>query len=433
MSVTPPADSQASRATLDTSPEHIAAQMAELGRGVVDFHTRADLEARLKEGRPLKVKAGFDPTRPDLHLGHTVLMQKMRQFQEFGHEVIFLVGDFTAMVGDPTGKNESRPRLTREEVRAAAETYAVQAFKVLDPKRTTIRYNSEWLDGMKPSDLVELAAKYTVARMLERDDFKKRFEGHVPIHVHEFMYPLLQGYDSVALEADVELGGTDQLFNLLVGRDLMPRYEGRKLKGQVVMTTPLLEGTDSRVVDGKIVGMKMSKSSGNYIAVTDTPFDMLQKIMLIDDQVIWRYLELLSAMKTDEIAAWKSAVQAGEKNILAVKEQFAQEIVTRFHSKDDAEDALRRRRDVSAGGLPGDIEEITVQADGGEIWIGKALALAKLVGSSSEGARMIKGGAVYVDQRKLEAADEKLKLTPGRYLVRVGSKNRKFAFLVVQG
>ncbi|MFO0617357.1 MAG: tyrosine--tRNA ligase [Polyangiaceae bacterium] len=419
-----------SASPMDTSAEGIAAQLAELGRGVVDFHTRADLEARLKEGRPLKIKAGFDPTRPDLHLGHTVLMQKMRQFQEFGHEVIFLVGDFTAMVGDPTGKNESRPRLTREEVRAAAETYATQAFKVLDPKRTTIRYNSEWLEGMKPSDVIELAAKYTVARMLERDDFKKRFQGQVPIHIHEFMYPLLQGYDSVALDADVELGGTDQLFNLLVGRDLMPRY-GKK--GQLVMTTPLLEGTDSRVEDGKIVGMKMSKSSGNYIAVTDTPFDMLQKIMLIDDQVIWRYLELLSSMKTDEIAAWKSAVLAGEKNIVAVKEQFAQEIVTRFHSAEDAEDALKRRRDVSAGGLPGDIEEIAIDADGGEIWIGKALAVAKLVASSSEGARMIKGGAVYLDQKKLEASDEKLKLTPGRYLVRVGSKNRKFAFLVVRG
>jgi tyrosyl-tRNA synthetase len=408
-------------------------QLAELGRGIVDFHTRADLEARLKEGRPLKVKAGFDPTRPDLHLGHTVLMQKMRQFQDLGHEVIFLVGDFTAMVGDPTGKNESRPRLTREEVRAAAETYTTQAFKVLDPVRTTVRYNSEWLDALKPSEMVELAAKYTVARMLERDDFKKRFTGNVPIHVHEFMYPLLQAYDSVALEADVELGGTDQLFNLLVGRDIMPRYEGRKLKGQIVMTTPLLEGTDSRVENGKIVGMKMSKSSGNYIAVTDTPFDMLQKIMLIDDQVVWRYLELLSSMRSDEIAAWKTAVHAGQKDILSVKETFATEFVTRFHSAEDAHEALERRRNVSKGGLPGDIEEIAVPAEGGEIWIGKALALAKLVASSSEGARMIKGGAVYVDQKKLEASDEKLRLRPGRYLVRVGSKNRKFAWLLVQG
>jgi len=384
----------------------------------------------LKEGRPLRIKAGFDPTRPDLHLGHTVLMQKMRQFQDFGHEVTFLVGDFTAMVGDPTGKNESRPRLTREEVRAAAETYTAQAFKVLDKDKTRVRYNSEWLDALRPSEMIELTAKYTVARMMERDDFSKRFAERRAIHVHEFLYPLLQAYDSVAMETDVELGGTDQLFNLLVGRDLMPRYGKR---AQLVMTMPLLEGTDARVENGHVVGMKMSKSSGNYIGVNDPPFEMLQKLMLVDDQVIWRYLELLSAMKTEEIATWRADVGAGKVNILWVKQKFAEEIVTRFHSREAAAEALLRRHEVSKGGVPEDTIEIAVDAEGGEIWIAKALAVSKLVPSSSEGARMIKGGAVHLDGEKLDAKDEKRKLVPGRYLVRVGSKNRKLAYLVVRG
>ncbi len=404
-------------------------QLHELCRGIVDLHVRADLEERLKEGRPLRVKAGFDPTRPDLHLGHTVLMQKMRQFQDFGHEVTFLIGEFTAMVGDPTGKNESRPRLTRADVRAAAETYAAQAFKVLDKERTVIRYNSEWLDALRPGDLIELAAKYTVARMLERDDFSRRYKAGVAIHVHEFMYPLLQAYDSVAMDTDIELGGTDQLFNLLVGRDLMPRY-GKK--AQIVLTVPLLEGTDARVENGKLVGAKMSKSAGNYIAVNDPPFEMLQKIMLVDDQVIWRYIELLSSLRTDEIAALRADVLGGKADIIAVKERFATEIVTRFHAGDVAAQALARRREVSKGGIPDDVEDIVIAADGGEIWIVRALATAKLVASSSEGTRMIKQGAVHLDGRKLDAIDVKLTLVPGNYLVRIGSRNRKFARLVVR-
>ncbi len=415
---------------VDASPLGVEKALSELCRGIVDLHTRADLEARLKEGRPLRIKAGFDPTRPDLHLGHTVLMQKMRQFQDFGHEVTFLVGDFTAMVGDPTGKNEARPRLTRDEVRTAAETYTAQAFKVLDKDKTIVRYNAEWLDALRPSEMIELAAKYTVARMLERDDFSKRFRAERPIHVHEFMYPLLQAYDSVAMETDVELGGTDQLFNLLVGRDLMPRYGKR---AQLVMTVPILEGTDARVENGKVVGMKMSKSSGNYIGVNDSAFDMLQKIMLVDDQVIWRYLELLSSMKTEEIAAWRADVGTGRVNVLWVKERFAEEIVTRFHSATAATEAIARRHEVSKGGIPDDVEEIAVDAEGGTIWIAKALAAAKLVPSTSEGARMVKGGAVHIDGEKLEAKDERRMLGPGRYLVRVGSKNRKLAYLVVRG
>jgi tyrosyl-tRNA synthetase len=403
-------------------------QIELLCRGVVDLHVRSELEERLRSGRPLRVKAGFDPTRPDLHLGHTVLMQKMRQFQDLGHEVIFLVGDFTAMVGDPTGRNELRPSLTREAVMEAAQTYQEQAFKILDRERTRVRYNSEWLDKMGPWEMIELTAKYTVSRMLERDDFTKRFKGGVPIFVHEFLYPLLQAYDSVALECDIELGGTDQLFNLLVGRDLMPRY-GKP--GQMVMTTPILEGTDARVVDGKITGKKMSKSADNYVGISEPPFEMLQKLMLVDDQVIWRYMDLLSARSNEEIAALKADTDAGRTNIVKIKELFAIEVVTRFHSAEAASAALERRHNVAAGGLPDNIEEIEVVAESGSIRLGKALALAKLVKSGSEGDNFVKGGAVHVDDEVVK--NEKTMLEKGkRYLVRVGSKNRRFAYLVIR-
>jgi tyrosyl-tRNA synthetase len=403
-------------------------QLEILCRGVVDLHVRAELEERLRSGRPLRVKAGFDPTRPDLHLGHTVLMQKMRQFQDLGHQVIFLVGDFTAMVGDPTGRNELRPSLTREAVLEAAKTYQEQAFKILDRDKTEVRYNSEWLDKMGPWEMIELTAKYTVSRMLERDDFTKRFKAGVPIFVHEFLYPLLQAYDSVALECDIELGGTDQLFNLLVGRDLMPRY-GKP--GQLVMTTPILEGTDARLVDGKIVGKKMSKSADNYVGISEPPFEMLQKLMLVDDAVIWRYFDLLSARSNEEIAALKADVTEGRSNIIKVKELFAVEIVTRFHSAADAEAALSRRHSVAAGGLPDKIDEIDVACESDAMLIGKALALAGLAPSASEGGRLVKNGAVHLDGEVTK--DDKLKLAKGkRYLVRVGSKNRRFAYLNVR-
>ncbi|WP_437571335.1 tyrosine--tRNA ligase [Sorangium sp. So ce542] len=402
-------------------------QLEILCKGAVDLHVRAELEERLREGKPLRVKAGFDPTRPDLHLGHTVVMQKMREFQDFGHTVIFVVGDFTAMVGDPTGKNELRPRLSREEVVAAAETYQAQAFKVLDRNKTEVRYNSEWLNKLDPAQMIELCAKYTVARMLERDDFKKRYEEARPIYVHEFMYPLLQAYDSVELEADIELGGTDQLFNLLVARDLMPRYGKR---AQMVMTMPLLEGTNARIEDGKVVGPKMSKSADNYVGITEPPFDMLQKLMLVDDGVIWRYMELLSSRPPEEVARLREAVLRGEESVIAVKELFAQEIVTRFHSADDARAALERRRSVAAGGLPEVIEELHVASDRDTIPIGKALALAGLAKSTSEALRLVKGGAVHLDGEVIK--DDQLKLERGkRFLVRVGSKNRRFAYLVV--
>ncbi|AUX39402.1 tyrosyl-tRNA synthetase [Sorangium cellulosum] len=402
-------------------------QLEILCKGVVDLHVRAELEERLREGKPLRVKAGFDPTRPDLHLGHTVVMQKMREFQDFGHSVVFVVGDFTAMVGDPTGKNELRPRLSREEVVAAAETYQAQAFKVLDRDRTEVRYNSEWLNRLDPSQMIELCAKYTVARMLERDDFAKRYAEARPIYVHEFMYPLLQAYDSVVLEADIELGGTDQLFNLLVARDLMPRYGKR---AQMVMTMPLLEGTNARVENGKVVGAKMSKSADNYVGITEPPFDMLQKLMLVDDGVIWRYMELLSSRPPEEVARLREAVARGEQGVIEVKELFAQEIVTRFHSAEDARAALERRRSVAAGGLPEVIEEIQVASDRDSIPVGKALALAGLAKSTSEAIRLVKGGAVHLDGEVVK--DEQAKLERGkRYLVRVGSKNRRFAYLVV--
>ena len=402
-------------------------QLEILCRGVVDLHVRAELEERLRTGRPLRVKAGFDPTRPDLHLGHTVLMQKMRQFQDLGHQVIFLVGDFTAMVGDPTGRNDQRPRLTREEVLAAAETYQTQAFKVLDKARTEVRYNSEWLGKLDPAQMIELCAKYTVARMLERDDFSKRYAEQRPIFVHEFLYPLLQAYDSVALEADIELGGTDQLFNLLVGRDIMPRY-GKP--AQLVMTTPILEGTNARVENGKVVGAKMSKSSDNYVGIDEPPFEMLQKLLLVDDGVIWRYMELLSSRTNEEIAALRAEVTAG-RSVIEVKELFAQEIVTRFHSEDAARAALERRRSVAAGGLPEVIEELTLDAEGEAIGIGKVLALAGLAKSGSEGMRLVRGGAVHVDGEVVK--DEKARLLKGKqYLLRVGSKNRRFLRVTIK-
>ncbi len=402
-------------------------QLEILCRGVVDLHVRAELEERLRTGRPLRVKAGFDPTRPDLHLGHTVLMQKMRQFQDLGHQVIFLVGDFTAMVGDPTGRNDQRPRLTREEVLAAAETYQTQAFKVLDKARTEVRYNSEWLGKLDPAQMIELCAKYTVARMLERDDFSKRYAEQRPIFVHEFLYPLLQAYDSVALEADIELGGTDQLFNLLVGRDIMPRY-GKP--AQLVMTTPILEGTNARVENGKVVGAKMSKSSDNYVGIDEPPFEMLQKLLLVEDGVIWRYMELLSSRTNEEIAALRAEVTAG-RSVIEVKELFAQEIVTRFHSEDAARAALERRRSVAAGGLPEVIEELTLDAEGEAIGIGKVLALAGLAKSGSEGMRLVRGGAVHVDGEVVK--DEKARLLKGQqYLLRVGSKNRRFLRVTIK-
>jgi tyrosyl-tRNA synthetase len=419
---------------MPTSPTFppVPEQLALLERGVVDFHVRAELEKRLEEsrasGRPLRIKAGFDPTRPDLHLGHTVLLQKMRQFQDLGHTAILLIGDFTAMVGDPTGQNESRPRLTREEVNRYAETYLAQAFKVVDRSRVEVRRNSEWLDTMVMAEAVELMSRYTVSRMLERKDFAARFAEERAIHMHEFLYPLLQGYDSVALECDVELGGTDQLFNLLVGRDLMGKYGKRP---QIVMTTPILEGTDARVENGQIVGKKMSKSADNYIGIQESPEAMFRKAMQIGDDVVFRFFELLSRRSNEEIAALKSERASG-RNPMEIKALFARELVERFHDAAAAEHAASEfQRVYGKGAVPEDVSRVEIDATG-PAELAWALKQAGLVASTSEARRLVEQGGVEVDGAR--ATDPKARLEAGRdYLVRVGSKNRRFARIHVKG
>ncbi len=409
----------------------VSEQMVELTRGVVDLHVKSELEQRLeasrKSGKPLRVKAGFDPTRPDLHIGHAVLLAKMRQFQDQGHQAILLVGEFTAMVGDPTGKSELRPRLTREEVAAAAATYTDQAFKVLDRDRTEVRSNSEWLDKLSPVDVIELMAKTTVSRMLERNDFAKRYAEGRPIYQHEFLYPLLQGYDSVALDCDIELGGTDQLFNLLVGRDLMSKYGQRP---QIVMTTPLLEGIDAKIERGVVVGAKMSKSSDNYVGLTEPPLTMHRKLMQVDDDVIFRYFELLSLLPADDITKLKAERAAG-RHPKEVKALFAREMITRFHNADAASNAAAEFEKIyAADAIPADVEEHTLTTDTATLWLAKALSSAKLVKSTGEGKRLVEQGGVEVDQERV--TDGNFQLEKGRrYLLRVGSKNRRFAYVVV--
>jgi tyrosyl-tRNA synthetase len=376
------------------------------------------------------VKAGFEPTRPDLHIGHAVLMAKMRQFQELGHTVILLVGEFTAMVGDPTGKNELRPRLTREEIAASAKTYTDQAFKILDRSVTEVRSNSEWLDKFSPAEMIELMAKMTVSRMLERRDFGQRFEEGKPIYQHEFLYPLLQGYDSVALACDIELGGSDQLVNLLVGRDIMPKYGQTP---QMVLTTPLLEGIDAKIENGVIVGKKMSKSADNYIGLTEPPGVMFRKVMQIDDDVIFRYFELLSAKSNQEIAELKASKAAGA-DPREIKATFARELITRFHDARAAELAEAEFRKVYLGSrasaVPDDIPEVTVPTEGPTLWVAKALSSAGLVKSTGEGKRLVEQGGVEMD--RVRVTDSNLQLERGKkYLFRVGSKNRRFAYVVV--
>jgi tyrosyl-tRNA synthetase len=417
--------------------DSISDAAATLTRGIVDLHVKNEflalLAASKTTGKPLKVKAGFDPTRPDLHIGHAVLLQKMRQFQDQGHIAILLVGEFTAMVGDPTGKNEMRPRLSRDDVRAAAQTYMDQAFKILDKSRTEIRSNAEWIDRMTPAEMVELMAKTTVSQMLARNDFRQRFDSEVAIYQHELLYPVLQGYDSVALArdhggCDIELGGTDQLFNLLVGRDLMPKYG---FKPQVVMTTPLLEGTDAKIENGKIVGKKMSKSADNYIGLLEEPLAMFRKVMQIDDDVIFRYFELLSACTNAEIAQLKEERKAG-RSPMEIKALFAKELITRFHDATAATNAEAEFSRVYSGdAIPADVPEHTFESDGPTLWIAKALSLAGLVKSTGEGKRLVEQGGVEIDQARV--TDAKMGLERGkRYLLRVGSKNRRFAYVTVK-
>jgi len=360
-------------------------------------------------GVPLRIKLGLDPTAPDIHLGHTVVLNKLRELQDLGHTVIFLIGDFTSMIGDPSGRNTTRPPLTREQIEENASTYYAQASLVLDPQRTEIRYNSEWSDPLGARGMIQLAARYTVARMMERDDFSKRFKAGTPISVHEFLYPLMQGYDSVALRSDLELGGTDQKFNLLVGRALQSEYGQEP---QCIMTMPLLEGLDG--VE------KMSKSKGNYIAISDPANDMFAKLMSISDELMWKYFDLLSSRSDAEIAALRSQVAAG-RNPRDVKVDLAKEITTRFHGREAAEAAEADFALRARGGIPDDIPEISF--DGAPLGIGALLKQARLAPSTSEAMRLLDGGGVRIDGAVI--SDRALKVPAGTFVVQVGK--RKFA------
>jgi len=369
----------------------VAEAMEIIRRGAEEILLEDALIKKLERGKPLRIKAGFDPTAPDLHLGHTVLINKLRQFQDLGHEVMFLIGDFTAMIGDPTGKSATRPPLTREEVLENAKTYEHQVFKILDAEKTTVLFNSSWMGQMSSADMIQLAAKHTVARMLERDDFNKRYKSGQSISIHEFLYPLVQGYDSVAMKADVELGGTDQKFNLLVGRQLQEAYGQEP---QVALTMPILEGLDGV--------QKMSKSLNNYVGIADKPDDMFGKIMSISDDLMWRYFELLSFKPMSEVNALRQEVAAG-LNPRDAKVQLAMELVERFHSKADAERAnenfvARFRK----GAMPDDMPELELAAGAEGLPIANLLKNAGLVGSTSEALRMIKQGAVKINGERIE-------------------------------
>lgn len=388
--------------------------LAELKRGVENIYSEEDLIEKLKENRPLRIKLGADPTAPDIHLGHTVVLNKLRQFQQLGHEVIFLIGDFTGMVGDPSGKSTTRPPLTREDVLRNAETYKQQLFKILDPAKTRVVFNSEWLGQLGTEGMIRLASNYTVARMLERDDFKKRFGNNQPIAIHEFIYPLLQGHDSVALHADVELGGTDQTFNLLVGRELQ-KSAGQK--PQVAMTLPLLVGLDGE--------KKMSKSLGNYIGVTDAPSEMFGKVMSISDDLMWDWYNLLSFRPLDEIAQLKADVAAG-KNPRDVKILLAKELIARFHDEaaaDAAEQEFMNR--FQKGAIPDEMPEFTFA---GDIGLATLLKEAGLVASTSEAIRSAQQGGVKIDGQKVE--DVKQNAQKGTFVYQVGK--RKFARVTVK-
>ncbi|NEX21189.1 tyrosine--tRNA ligase [Thiorhodococcus mannitoliphagus] len=388
--------------------------LAIIRRGTEEILVEDALRKKLLQGRPLRIKAGFDPTAPDLHLGHTVLINKLRQLQDLGHEVLFLIGDFTGMIGDPTGKSVTRKSLSREEIEENAQTYRDQVFRILDPDKTQVVFNSQWLDALGAAGLIQLAAQHTVARMLERDDFSKRYKSGQPIAIHEFLYPLIQGYDSVALKADVELGGTDQKFNLLVGRQLQETYGQEP---QVVITLPILEGLDGV--------QKMSKSLGNYIGIADSPDDMFGKIMSVSDDLMWRYFELLSFREMAEIEAWRQSVDEGA-NPRDIKFELGLELVTRFHGADQAcgaRDAFIAR--FQRGAMPEDIPEVSLACgDAGSLPIANLLKEAGLVSSSSEAIRMIRQGAVKIDGERVE--DGKATCAAGtEHIYQVGK--RRFA------
>ncbi len=389
------------------SPEE---QFAEIKRGTSEILLESELLTKLRRGKPLRIKAGFDPTAPDLHLGHTVLINKMRRFQDFGHEVIFLIGDFTGLIGDPTGRNATRPPLTPDEVKANAATYQAQIFKILDPQKTTVDFNSRWMGEMTSAGLIQLAARHTVARMLERDDFSKRYKGGQPIAIHEFLYPLVQGYDSVALRADVELGGTDQKFNLLVGRQLQEAYGQEP---QVVLTMPLLEGLDGV--------NKMSKSLGNYIGVTEPADDMFGKLMSISDELMWRYFDLLSFRPNAELAKFKQEV-AGGRNPMEVKIELALEITARFHDQTTAQRALEHFRARSQlGQVPDNVPKRVVNIDAASIGVAALLKQCGLTSSTSAAYRLMEQGGVRIDSQKV--TDPKASVNSGKtYLIQVGKR-----------
>lgn len=394
----------------------VVEQMEELKRGADEILVESELVEKLKEGRPLRIKAGFDPTAPDLHVGHTVLINKMRQFQEFGHHVVFLIGDFTGMIGDPSGKNTTRPPLTRDEVMDNAATYEEQIFKILDRDKTEVMFNSSWMGQMSAADLIRLASRHTVARMLERDDFNKRYNSEQPIAIHEFLYPLVQGYDSVAMKTDVELGGTDQKFNLLVGRQLQQAYGQPP---QTVLTVPLLEGLDGV--------QKMSKSLGNYVGITDAPGDMFGKIMSISDELMWRYFDLLSFRRTSELQELRTSVEGG-RNPRDVKFELAREIVARFHGESSAakaqSDFVSR---FQQGAMPEDMPEIPLSCADGPLGLADILRQSNLTASNSEAFRMIKQGAVRIDGERVE--DRAVEFGAGTFVLQVGK--RRFARIVL--
>ncbi|MFT5501062.1 MAG: tyrosyl-tRNA synthetase [Woeseiaceae bacterium] len=396
-----------------TQMTSIEEQIAELSRGADEILPQGGLEAKLKLNRPLNIKVGFDPTAPDLHLGHTVLINKMRQFQEFGHNVVFLIGDFTGMIGDPSGRNATRPPLTPEDIDANATTYKEQVFKILDPDKTIVDFNSRWLGELGSPGLIKLAARYTVARMLERDDFSKRFAAGQSISVHEFLYPLAQAYDSVALKTDVEMGGTDQKFNLLVGRHIQQSYG---VEPQIVITVPLLEGLDGV--------QKMSKSYGNYIGITEPAGEMFGKIMSISDELMWRYFELLSFRPLRDIENLKTAVGEG-RNPRDVKFELAVEIVSRFHDEKAGEAAKQEFISrFQKGAMPEEIEDVSVSGKDGVLGIAHLLKESGLVASTSEAYRMIKQGAVRIDGERVEDRDTEV-AAGSTHIYQVGK--RKFA------
>lgn len=393
-------------------------QLALIKQGCHDIIREEELKARLEmasaTGKPLRVKAGFDPTAPDLHLGHTVLIQKLKHFQDLGHQVIFLIGDFTGLIGDPSGKSETRPPLTEEQVKANAATYERQIFKILDPEKTIIDFNSRWMKPMQCQDVIRLAAKYTVARMLEREDFHKRYTSQTPISIHEFLYPLIQGYDSVALQAGVELGGTDQTFNLLVGRDLQREYGQAP---QVVITLPLLEGLDGV--------QKMSKSLGNYVGIDEPAGVMFGKIMSITDTLMLRYFGLLTDITPNKLEQLQDDMEKGAKHPRQVKEDLAVELVTRYHGRNAALEAAQEFAHIfREKGLPEEIEEVTLKAEGGKLWLPKVMAEAGLAAGTSEARRLITQGGVQVEGEKV--TDANLELTAGQaYLLKVGKRRFK--------